>query len=78
MAMLAGRQVTALQLQLAIDPLGIEVYPFKLGTNDQPNARVYFGDNGYMRVIFRVPRDNDFYYLAFADLPSIEIDYETP
>ena len=63
---------------LAIDPLGIEVYPFKLGTNDQPNARVYFGDNGYMRVIFRVPRDNDFYYLAFADLPSIEIDYETP
>jgi hypothetical protein len=32
------------------------------------------GDNGYLRVIFRVPRDNDYYSLAFADLPLIEIN----
>jgi hypothetical protein len=63
---------------LAIDPLGIEIRPLKLGSNDQPNGRVYFGDNGYLRVIFRLPRDNDYYYLSFADLPVIEIDYGTP
>jgi len=60
---------------LVIDPLGIEVRQFKVDSKDQPNARIYFGDNGFLRVIFRVPRDNDYYYLAFADLPLIEIDY---
>jgi hypothetical protein len=59
---------------IEIEPLGIEVFPFKLDIHDQPNARNYFGDNGYLRAIFRLPRDNDYYALAFADLPLIEID----
>jgi hypothetical protein len=60
---------------MVMDPLGIEVRQFKVDSKDQPSARIYFGDNGYLRAIFRVPRDNDYYYLAFADLPLIEIDY---
>jgi hypothetical protein len=59
---------------MVMDPLGIEIRQFKLDAKDQPGGRVYFGDNGYLRVIFRVPRDNN-YYLAFADVPIIEIDY---
>ena len=58
-----------------IDPLGIEVRQFKVDSKDQPSARIYLGDNGYLRAIFRLPRDNDYYYLAFADLPLIEIQY---
>ena len=61
---------------LVIDPLGIEIRPFKIDSRDQPDARIYFGDNGYLRAIFRLPRDNHYYYLAFADLPLIEINYE--
>ena len=61
---------------LVIDPLGIEIRPFKIDSRDQPDARIYFGDNGYLRAIFRLPRDNHYYYLAFADLPRIEINYE--
>lgn len=57
-----------------IDPLGIEVWRFKLDAREQPTARIYLGDNGYLRVIFRVPRDDDYYSLAFAGLPLIEID----
>ena len=57
-----------------MDPLGVEVRQFKLDAREQPTARVYLGNNGYLRVIFRVPRDNDYYSLAFADLPLIEID----
>jgi hypothetical protein len=63
---------------IAIDPLGIEIRQLKVGPNDQPTAHIYFGDNGYLRAIFHLPRDNDYYYLAFADLPVIEIDYEAP
>jgi hypothetical protein len=60
---------------MVIDPFGIEIRQFKVDPKDQPDARIYFGDNGYLRAIFRVPRDNDYYYLAFADLPLIEINY---
>jgi hypothetical protein len=60
---------------MVMDPLGIEVRQFKVNPKEQPDARIYFGDNGYLRAIFRVPRDNEYYYLAFADLPLIEIDY---
>jgi hypothetical protein len=63
---------------MVIDPLGIEIRQFKVDSKDQPDARVYFGDNGYMRAIFRLPKDNNYYYLAFADLPLIEIDYGDP
>jgi hypothetical protein len=63
---------------MVMDPLGIEIRQFKLDSKDQPDGRVYFGDNGYLRAIFRVPRDNHYYYLAFADLPIIEIDYGDP
>jgi len=58
---------------MVIDPLGIEIRQFKVDHKNQPEARIYLGDNGYMRVIFRVPRDNYYYYLGFADLPWIEI-----
>jgi hypothetical protein len=60
---------------MVIDPLGIEIRPFKVDSKDRPDARSYFGKNGYLRAIFRAPRDNNYYYLAFADLPLIEIDY---
>ena len=60
---------------MVIDSLGIGVRQFKVDSRDQPDARIYFGTNGYMRAIFRLPRDNDYYYLAFADLPLIEISY---
>lgn len=58
-----------------IDPFGIEIRQLKVDAREQPTARIYLGDNGYLRVIFRVPRDNDYYSLAFADLPLIEINY---
>jgi hypothetical protein len=60
---------------MVMDPLGIEIRKFKVDSKDLPDARVYFGHNGYLRAIFRLPTDNNYYYLSIADLPLIEIDY---
>jgi hypothetical protein len=58
---------------LMVDPLGIQIHQFKVDSKDRPDAHIYLGDNGYLRVIFRLPRDNHYYYLSFADLPLLEI-----
>ena len=60
---------------LVKDPLTVEILPFVVDPQVQPDARVYLGDNGYLRAIFRLPKDNYYYYFSFAGLPLIEIDY---
>jgi len=40
-----------------------------------PDAHFYLSDNGYVRVIFQLPRDNLYYYFGFADLQLIEINW---
>jgi hypothetical protein len=58
-----------------IDPLTIEVLEFEVHPDYDPDAHVYLGENGYMRVIFRLPKDNLYYYFGLADLPLIEINW---
>lgn len=58
-----------------IDPLTIEVLEFEVHPDYDADAHVYLGENGYMRVLFRLPKDNLYYYLSFADLPLIEINW---
>jgi hypothetical protein len=60
---------------LVIDPLSIAIRQFQVDPLVQPDARIYLGVNGYMRLIFRLPKDNYYYYFRFADLPLIEIDH---
>jgi len=58
-----------------IDPLTIEVLEFEVHPDYDADAHVYLGENGYMRAIFRIPRDNLYYYFGIADLPVIEINW---
>ena len=58
-----------------MNPLTINILPLEIDPEIDPDAHVYLGDNGYLRVIFRLPQDNLYYYLGVADLPLIEIDY---
>jgi len=58
-----------------VDPLTIEVLEFEVHPDYDPDAHIYLGDNGFMRVIFRLPKDNLYYYFGFADLPLIEINW---
>jgi hypothetical protein len=58
-----------------VDPLNLEILEFAVHPDYDPDAHVYLGDNGFMRAIFRVPRDNLYYYFGFADLPLIEINW---
>ena len=61
---------------LVIDPFSVEILRTVVDPKLRPDVRIYLGDNGYLRAIFRIPRDNNYYYLSFADLPLIEIDVE--
>ena len=54
-------------------PLTIKILEFQI----DPNAEVFFGQNGYLRLIYRVPKDEAYYYFGFADLPLTVIDYKT-
>ena len=48
---------------LVIDPFSIEIPETAIDPKIQPDARIYLGDNGYLRVIFRLPKENYYYYL---------------
>jgi len=61
---------------LVIDPFTVAIPRLVVDPKTRPDARIYLGDNGYLRAIFRLPRDNYYYYFSFADLPLIEINTE--
>lgn len=59
-----------------MDPLTVKILEFDhVDADFDPDARLYLSDNGYLRVIFRVPKDNLYYYFGFTDLPLIEINW---
>lgn len=59
-----------------IDPLTIKIVEFDQVSPDyDPDAHLYLGDNGYLRVIFRVPKDNLYYFFSIIDTPAIEINW---
>ena len=60
----------------AMDPLTIEILKSdQVHPDFDPNAHFDLSHNGFLRVIFRVPRDNLYYFFGFADLPQIEINW---
>jgi hypothetical protein len=60
----------------AMDPLTVEIVKYdEVHPDFDPDAHFYAADNGFMRVIFRVPRDNLYYFFGLADLPQIEINW---
>jgi hypothetical protein len=64
------------QTNTAMDPLTIEILKFdQVHPDFDPDAHFYLSDNGYVRVIFQLPRDNLYYFFGFADLPLIEINW---
>ncbi len=60
---------------MLLDPFSIEIPQSQVDPKVEPDVRIYLGDNGYLRAIFRLPTESYYYYLRFADLPLIEIDY---
>ena len=59
-----------------IDPHSVEILKYdQVNPDFDPDAHFYVGDNGYVRVIFQLPKDNLYYFLGFADLPLIEINW---
>jgi hypothetical protein len=60
-----------------IDPLGVEILAFdQVNPDFDPDAHFYVGDNGYVRVIFQLPKDNLHYFFGISDLPMIEINWK--
>jgi hypothetical protein len=60
----------------AMDPSTVEIVQYdQVHPDFDPDAHFYAADNGYARVIFRVPRDNLYYFFGVADLPLIEINW---
>jgi len=60
----------------AMDPLTVQILEFdQVHPDFDPDAHFYAADNGYVRVVFRIPRDNLYYFFGFADLPMIEINW---
>jgi hypothetical protein len=60
----------------AMDPLMVEILKYdQVHPDFDPDAHFYASDNGFLRVIFRVPKDNLYYFFGFADLPLIEINW---
>jgi hypothetical protein len=58
-----------------LDPLTVEILEFEVHPEIDPDANIFMSDNGYLRAIYRLPKDNLYYYFGFADLPLIEINY---
>jgi hypothetical protein len=60
----------------AMDPLTVEIVKYdEVHPDFDPDAHFYASDNGFVRVIFRVPKDNLYYFFGMADLPLIEINW---
>lgn len=60
----------------ALDASTVEILQYdQVHPDFDPDAHFYAADNGYARMIFRVPRDNLYYYFGFSDLPLIEINW---
>jgi hypothetical protein len=59
-----------------VDPLTVEIVKYdEVHPDFDPDAHFYASDNGFVRVLFRIPRDNLYYFFGFADLPQIEINW---
>ena len=63
------------QSNSVLDPLITEIFEFQIHPEVDPDAHFYLDNNGYLRAIFRLPKNNLYYYFGFGDLPLIEIDY---
>jgi hypothetical protein len=64
------------QTNAAMDPLTVEIVKYdEVHPDFDPDAHFYASDNGFVRVIFRIPRDNLYYFFGIADLPLIEINW---
>lgn len=62
---------------VAVDPLTIEINKYdRIHPDFDPDAHFYVGDDGFVRVIFLLPRNNLYYFFGFGDLPVIEIKNE--
>ena len=60
----------------AMDSSTVEILQYdQVHPDFDPDAHFFAADNGYVRVVFRVPRDNLYYFFGFADLPQIEINW---
>ena len=60
----------------AMDASTVEILQYdQVHPDFDPDAHFYAADNGYARVVFRVPRDNLYYFFGMADLPLIEINW---
>jgi len=58
-----------------IDPFTVQILEYEVDPAIDPDAKIFMGDNGYLHVIYRLPKDNLYYYFGFADLPLIEVNY---
>ena len=64
------------QTNSAMDPRTVEIVKYdQVHPDFDPDAHFYASDNGYIRVIFELPKDNLYYYFGLADLPLIEINW---
>jgi hypothetical protein len=54
------------------DPLTIKVSEYEL---DPEATDVVFGDNGFLRVIFRVPKGETFYF-SLANMPLTRVEFK--
>jgi hypothetical protein len=59
-----------------VDPRTVEIVQYdRVHPDFDPDAHFYASNNGFVRVIFRVPKDNLYYFFGFAELPIIEINW---
>lgn len=64
------------KINTAMDPLTLEILQAdQVHPDFDPNAYFNLSHNGYLRLIFQLPRDNLYYYFGFSDLPQIEINW---
>lgn len=64
------------QTNEAMDPLAVEIVKYdQVHPDFDPDAHFYLSHNGYLRAIFRIPKDNLYYFFGCADLPQIEINW---
>ena len=64
------------KINTVMDPLTLKILQAdQVHPDVNWNASFDLSHNGYLRLIFQLPRDNLYYYFGFADLPQIEINW---
>ena len=62
---------------IELDPLLMEINKYdRIHPDFDPDAHFYMGEDGFVRILFLLPRSNLYYYFGFGDLPVIEIKNE--